>query len=166
MQPCSFCSELSWVFAEKARVSICRRCTAKLGRLIGIIGRGSRRFWRFRRVGASSAPESEEREIVGLPKELRLDEPHPEDFAHAWGAPQYRVAGLGYYAAFLLRSPRPSALGLRVAGAFLGSVEAEYAAIDGLVQGATNSCIAALFDSRLFRSDQFQALRDELQSSL
>jgi len=88
------------------------------------------------------------------------------DLIEDWDAPQYRLSGLGYYAANLLRSPRPSALGLRVASAFLGCVEAEYATLDGLVQGAAESCITALFDSSLFRFEQFEALRDEIRSGL
>lgn len=103
---------------------------------------------------------------MGLSKELHLDELPPKDLIQDWDAPQYRVSGLGFYAASLLRSARPSALGLRVAAAFLGSVEAEYATLDGLVQGATESCITALFDSSLFRFEQFEALRDEIRSGL
>ena len=166
MQGCSFCGGPSWVSSASAGVSICRQCAAKLGRFIGITGRQSRRFWRFRRTGTVSASGAEEKDIVGLPKELRLDEPPSQEFMQAWNAPQYRMAGLGYYAAFLLRSSRPCALGLRVAAAFLACVEAEYATIDGLVEGAASSCVMALFDDNLFRSEQLDKLRDEVQSSL
>jgi hypothetical protein len=166
VQDCSFCGRMRWVSSDDARISICRQCAAKLGRFIAIIGRSSRRFWRFRRAGLVSASPDQGRAIVGLPKELRLDELPPKDLIQDWDAPQYRVSGLGFYAAHLLRSARPSALGLRVAAAFLASVEAEYATLHGLVQRATESCITALFDSNLFRFEQFEALRDEIRSGL